>query len=172
MEEEKSTKKVNGWNTFWKSFFSSIGKDIKNLFTKRMLKLIGLFIMYIVPLATIIIMYMQKKPDSWGFSLVAIPVIVIMLFSYWGSFRSWLNGKLIKMELENTIQKGKHIAFILLAKVLQLAMTILPFIICFLLFQELEKLSLVISYLFLFVAICQVVGGMFIIGDTILNLNK
>ena len=172
MVEETKIKKVNKWNEFWKSFFLSVGKDIKHLFTKRIFKVIGFIIMYLVPIAFILINYLVRKPNSWGISLVAIPVVIIIIMVYWGSFRSWLNGKLVKMELENTLEKGKHLAFIVFAKLLQITMVILPFLVCYFLFIELEKLSFQVSQLFLFIIICQIIGGMFILGDTILNLNK
>lgn len=157
---------------FFKAFFISLGEDIKNLFVKRWLKLIGLIIMYIVPVVFLLIAYTEKKPSHWGVSLVAIPIIVVIILVYWGSFRSWLASKITKIEIENTMVAGKHIAFILLAKTLQIIMVILPFIIGYVVFKALEDFSVQVSNIFLFVALCEGLGGVFTLGDTILNVNR
>lgn len=153
------------------SFFKSIGDDIKNGFKKHILKIIGYLIMFIVPIVILFTMYLEKKPEHWQLPVfVCIPLIVLVLVYYF-KLRTHFAVKIERMTIENSQEQGKHAGLIIIAKILEILMAIIPFIACYILFNEISKTAIQIKNIFLMIAICEAVGGLFVIFDTIKNIT-
>lgn len=171
MSENNSNNKPS----FFKAFFVSLGQDIKHLITKRWMKAIGLFVMYVLPLIVLLVGYGVEgfgDTKTKTFTIIGWVIIVIFILIYWSAFRRYLTSKLAVMKERNLNHAGKHIATILIAQVLQILMSILPFILVVWVGGEIIKMLEAVKQMVLFVGVCMGLGGMFLIGDTILNLNR
>lgn len=154
-----------------KRFFKSLGKDIGDSFKKHWLALIGYIISIILPLIIIISQYLTKEPNKWSLPCFVWIPLAVLLIVYWFKLRTFLAVKVNDMKRENRLEKGKYAGFIILCKVLQLLMTIAPFVLCYFIFKELTSISVKIENIFLLLTICESAGGLFILVDTIRNLN-
>ena len=163
-------KKKNPIITAFKAFFGSLGEDLKDLFKKHYLKLIGYIITYIVPLAYIIVMYLSKKPEKWTLPVFCWIPLIVLVIVYWSKIKSYLAIKVSKMETENSLQKGKHAGAIIICKTIQVIFTVVPFVICYFVFKAIRESIGNTEELFLFIAITMAIGGLFIILDTIKNV--
>lgn len=154
----------------FKSFFVSLKDDIVEMFKKHWLKIIGYIISVLFPAIYLIVTYIERKPESWALpTFVWLPVIVFVCV-YWFKLRTYLAIKCETMTVENNIQKGKHAGAIIILKTLQCAMVVVPFLLCYYIFKSLADLSIKIENIFLLLTICEAVGGLFIILDTIKNV--
>lgn len=165
-------KKKNKFTKGVKTFFKSLGEDILSLFTKHWLKLVGYTISFIIPLASMIGFYLKKKPESWSMPILVWLPIAMLLLIYWIKVKGFINKRIGQMELENSIQKGKHAGALILATTIQMAMTVAPFLACYYVFGELAKASIKVQDVFLFLTVCEAVGGIFIILDVAINSLK
>lgn len=150
-------------------FFSSLGEDIKNSFKKHAVGLIGKAIMFIVPLVYIISMYIARTPSRWALPAFAWIPLVVFIIVYWGKLRNYLAIKVSAMQVENNIEKGKHAGAIILIKTIQVIFTVLPFLLCYFVFNELEAQSVSVKSVFLFITVCETLGGLMLIFDAIAN---
>lgn len=155
-----------------KEFFISLKNDIIESFKKHWLKVIGLIISIVFPAVYLMVTYIEKKPESWAIpAFVWLPVLVF-IFVYWFKLRTYLAIKCESMTRENIAEKGKHAGAIIVLKTLQVAMVITPFVICYFIFKSFADLSIKIENIFLLLTICEAVGGVFIIVDTVVNVVK
>lgn len=152
-----------------KSFFGSIWDDFKSLFTKHWLRLIGYTISFVIPLVFLIATYIKQKPQSWTLPIFAWLPIILLLIVYWAKLRGFLLKRIGQMEIENSLQKGKHSGALILASIMQVVMTTAPFILCYYVFDALEKAMMSVKDLFMMLAILEAVGGIFIILDVAIN---
>lgn len=74
------------------------------------------------------------------------------------------------MKTENSIEKGKHAGAIILCDMIKALFTVLPFVLFYILIIGLEKYVDRLSDIFLFMIVCESVGGLFTIFDTIHNV--
>lgn len=154
------------------NFFKSIWEDFVNLILKHWLKLFGYVFMFVVPIIYLITTYIYHKPESWALPVfVWLPLIVFGIV-YWFKIRTYLAVKVNSMKLENSLQKGKHAGFIILITVLQMAMTVAPFLLFYYVFDNLEKLMISIKDIFFILTIFEAIGSIFVIFDTIINVSK
>lgn len=155
-----------------KSFFQSLGEDIKNLFKHHLWRVFGFLIMFIVPIATLLTTYVSKTDGvtKWSIPLFVIVPLVLLILIYWGKLRRYFAIKVSTMKAENNIEKGKHAGAIIVCEFLQVVMTVLPFLVCYLLIAALEKEIERVSDIILFMIVCESVGGLFLVFDTIRNV--
>lgn len=156
----------------FKNFFSSLWEDFKHLFTEHFFRLIGFVIMFIVPVIVLLTTYVEKVEGATKYSIpfgVILPLGILLLV-YWGKLRRYLSVKVSQMKTENNIEKGKHAGAIIICDIFSTLMTITPFVICYVVLKELEKYLNNVSDIFVFLIICESVGGLFIIIDTIKNV--
>ena len=154
----------------FKGFFVSLVEDIKNNLQKHWLKFVGYAISFLLPVVFLTTTYLEKKPESWALpTFVWIPVIVF-IFVYWFKLRGYLAIKVSAMQVQNDLEKGKHAGAIIICKTIQVAMTVAPFLLFYYIFGELSRIAIEIQHIFLLLTICEAVGGLFIIIDTIANV--
>lgn len=154
----------------FKGIFKSIGDDFVNLFKKHYLKLIGYIIMLIIPLVFIVSTYIYKRSTLWALPVFVWIPIAIFIIVYWFKLRTYLAIKVNGMEIENHAEAGKHAGLIIIIKVLQCLMTIAPFLLCYFVFKRIEEASIKVENIFLFLTLCESLGSVFIILDTIKNV--
>lgn len=157
----------------FKQLFASIGEDIKELFKKHWLKLVGLIICFFVPVGVLLTFYVQKVDNGTKYTIpfaVMIPLIVLLLV-YWFKAKVFFAQKLQAMKVQNSLQAGKHAGLIVLFELIRSLMTILPFALCYLLINELQKFYANVSSIFLFIMICETIGLFFCLLDTIKNVT-
>lgn len=155
----------------FKQFFSSLWEDFVGLLKKHYLKFIGLIICFIVPVAMLLGFYVKKVDNATKYTIpfaVVIP-LVLLLFIYWGKARSFMKTKINAMRVQNSIEAGKHAGAIILYDTFKALMTVLPFALGYLIVNEIQKYYAQVSDIFLFITICEAVGGFFCILDTIHN---
>lgn len=154
----------------FKSFFISFKKDLKENLNHHKLKLLGYVICFFVPLVYLVTTYIERKPEAWGFpTFVWIPVIMFLIV-YWLKIRSYVAIKVEAMKVENNLEKGKHAAAIIVCKTIQVVMTVIPFLLLYYVFDSFSKMSIQIQNIFLFLTVCEAVGGLFIVIDTVVNV--
>lgn len=154
----------------FKGFFISLLDDLKNNFKHHWLKMLGFIVSFGVPVVYLVTTYLEKKPESWAFPVfVWIPVIAFIIV-YWAKLRTYLAVKVSAMQIQNDLEKGKHAGAIIICKTIQVAMTVAPFVLLYYVFDSLAKLSIQIQNIFLFLTICEAVGGLLVILDTIANV--
>ena len=152
------------------AFFVSLWDDFVTALRKHWLKLLGYVAMFIVPVVYLFTVYLYKAPERWTLPTFAwLPYIVFALV-YWFKLRSYLAVKVSAMETENNIQKGKHAGAIIILKTLQMAMTVTPFLLLYFLFDELSRVAIQVRDVFFFLTICESVGGLLVVMDTIANV--
>lgn len=154
----------------FKQFFESLKEDIKDLFKKHWLKLIGYIISILVPSITLIVVYCMAKPTSWAVPVFVWLPVIVFVWLYWSKIRTYLAIKVERMTCENSMEKGKHAGAIITIKTLQVIMTIIPFLVLYYVFKSLAEANLKVENLFLLLTICEAVGGLFIIFDTVKNV--
>ena len=156
----------------FKAFFSSIGADIRDAFKNHWLAILGMVSMVVVPVAFIIYVYLQKAPGGWGLPVfVWIPLIVFALV-YWTKLRTWLAIKVSAMKVENSIEKGKHGALIVLLDLLRGLMVFLPFQLGESVCKAVESAAISMGSVFAFMKICAAVGVVLITLDNMKNRLK
>lgn len=154
----------------FKGFFISLKDDIVYNLKHRKFKILGMIVSFVVPVTYLVVAYLEKKPESWTLPIfVWIPVIVFILV-YWLKLRSYLAIKVSAMQVQNDIEKGKHAGAIIICRTMQAAMTVAPFLLLYYVFDSLAKLSIQIQNIFLFLTVCEAVGGLLMIIDTIANV--
>lgn len=152
------------------AFFASLWDDLATAFKKHWLKLLGYVAMFVVPVVYLFTEYLYKAPERWTLPTFAwLPYIVFALV-YWFKLRSYLAVKVSAMQTENNIQKGKHAGAIIILRTLQMAMTVTPFLLCYFVFDELSRVAIQVRDVFFFLTICESVGALLIILDTIANV--
>lgn len=152
-------------------FFSSLWEDFVGLLKKHLLRLIGLVIGFIVPVATLLAFYVKKVDNATKYSIpfaVVIPLVILILL-YWGKGKTFFNNKIHEMKIQNSIDKGKHAGAIIIFDTLKALMTVMPFALGYLLIEQLQKYYAQVSDIFLFITICEAVCGVFCVFDTIKN---
>lgn len=152
------------------AFFVSLLDDLKESFKKHWVGLIGRVFMFIVPLAFIVTTYIQRTPSKWALPTFAWIPLTVFLLVYWGKLRTYLAIKVSAMQVENNLQKGKHAGAIIIVKTIQVISTILPFFLCYRVFAAIEAEAMSVKNIFLFITVCEAVGGFFIVVDTIANV--
>lgn len=158
--------------TALKQFFVSLGEDFKNLFTKHFWKFIGYVIMFIVPIVVLVCDYIKATPAKsagWTIPVFVIIPLVILLLVYWCKAKRHFAIKLSQMKTENEVQKGKHAGAIIVFTTIEMLSTVLPFAICYILFKGLAGVIKNVEDIFLFITICEAVGGLFVIIDATKN---
>lgn len=154
----------------FKGFFVSLWNDFKESLKHHYLKLLGYISSFVVPVTYLIVAYVEKKPESWAIPIfVWIPVIVF-IFVYWFKLRTYLAVKVAAMQVQNDLEKGKHAGAIIVCKTIQVMMTVAPFLLFYFIFGELSKVAIQLQNIFLFLTVCEAVGGLLIILDTIVNV--
>lgn len=155
-------------------FFNSLKEDFINFIKQHWLRFIGYLCMFVVPLVVLLSVYVQKVENATKYTVpfaIILP-IAMLLFAFFGKIKSAFNEKLGSMKTQNAIEEGKHAALIIIFETVKVLMTILPFALCYIFVNELQKYFAQVSKIFLFVTICEAVGGLFIILDTIKNATK
>lgn len=74
------------------------------------------------------------------------------------------------MRVQNSMEAGKHAGLIIIYDTIKAIMTVLPFLLCYIMVNEIQKYFAEVSKIFLFITICEAVGGLFMILDTISNV--
>lgn len=159
-------------NQAFKNFFKSLGQDFKNLFLKHILKLFGYIFMFLAPLIYLITTYIYYKPETWALPIFVWIPIIIFIIVYWFKIRTYLAVKANSFKIENNLQKGKHAGIIILITILQMAMTIAPFVLFYYVFENLEQAMVSIKDIFFILTIFESIGSLFIIFDTIINVSE
>lgn len=155
-----------------RQFFSSLWEDFANLVKKHFFRLLGFISMFVVPVIVLLTTYVEKVEGKtkWVIPFAVIIPLAILLLIYWGKLRRYLSTKINAMKIENHIEKGKHAGAIIVCDTIQCLMTILPFALVYILIKELEKYTAQLSNIFLFMIVCESVGSLFVIIDTIRNV--
>lgn len=155
-----------------KKFFSSIWEDFVALLKKHWLRLIGYIICFPVPIIVLLTLYVSKVENATKFVVpfVIIIPLTILVFIYWGKAKSYFKAKFIEMKVQNSIEAGKHAGIIIVFEIVNVFMTVLPFLLCYWFISELQKYYAEVSNIFLFIVICESIGGLFIVLDTIKNV--
>ena len=100
---------------------------------------------------------------------VILPIAILVLI-YWTKLKSYLSAKVIMMKTENNIEKGKHAGAIIICDTIKVLFTIIPFALFYVLIVGLEKYVDRLSDIFLFMILCEALGGILAIFDTINNV--
>lgn len=151
----------------WSDFFTSVKESIKNLFTSHILKVIGFVVSFFVPTIYMLVLCFQAKPKSWSVpTFVWIPLIVF-IFIYWMKLRGYLNTKIHDMKKENEKEKGKFAIAIILGDTLKVIMVVVPLLLLAWVFHWLSEVAVKISHLFILLGVCEAVGGLLTVIDTI-----
>lgn len=155
-----------------KQFFSSIWEDFVSSLKKHYLRLLGFVVMFIVPVATLLGYYVRKVEDVTKYSIpfaVVLP-LAILLIIYWGKARRFMAIKVNAMKVENSIQKGKHAGLLILCEMIQAIMTVVPFVLVYLLVKGIQQATGNVLDIFAFMIACESVGGFLCIIDTTKNV--
>ena len=153
-----------------RAFFSSLWADFKDAFKKHWLGMLGRLIMFVVPLVYIVATYIERTPSKWALPTFAWIPLFVFLIVYWGKLRNYLAIKVSAMQVENSVDKGKHAGAIIVIKTLQIVSTILPFFLCYRIFAAIEAEAMSAKNIFLFITICEAAGGLLVIIDTVANV--
>ena len=154
----------------FKGFFVSLWDDLVENFKHHWLRILGFIASFVVPVTYLTSTYLEKKPESWAFPIfVWIPVIMFIIV-YWAKLRSYLAVKVATMQVQNDLEKGKHAGAIIICKTIQVTMTVAPFLLGYYIFQELAKIAIQLQNIFLFLTVCEAVGGLFVVLDTVANV--
>lgn len=153
-----------------KGFFVSLKDDFVESLKKHWLKLLGYCVSLIFPAIYLIVTYAEKKPESWALPVFVWLPVIIFVIVYWFKLRTYLAIKCETMQVENNIQKGKHAGALIICKTIQMAMTVIPFLICYYIFKSLAEVDVKIENIFLLLVITESVGGVLIVIDTIKNV--
>lgn len=160
--------------SFFKQFLSSLWEDFVALLKTRFFRLLGFIVMYILPIVVLLTTYVKKVDNSTKYTVpfaIVLPIVILLLM-YWGKLRRFISYKVGQMKTENNIQKGKHAAAIIICDIFQVLMTILPFVLCYIVIGELQKFGTQSKEIFLFLIVCESVGGFLVIVDTIKNVTN
>ena len=154
----------------FKGFFVSLWDDFKENLKHHYLKLLGFVASFIVPVAYLTATYVEKKPEHWALPIFVWIPLIVFIFVYWAKLRTYLGVKVATMQVQNDLEKGKHAGAIIICKTIQVAMTVAPFLLFYYVFGELSRVAIQLQNIFLFLTVCEAVGGLLIILDTIANV--
>lgn len=158
--------------TAFKQFFSSIWEDFVNLIKKHWLRFIGFICCFVVPIITLLAFYVRKVENATKYSIpfaVILPLVILIII-WWGKAKTYFKVKIEAMRVQNSIEAGKHAGILIIYDTIKALMTVLPFALCYVMVNEIQKYFAEVSKIFLFITICEAVGGLFFILDTINNV--
>lgn len=154
----------------FKGFFVSLWEDFVYALKHHWCGLLGRVIMILVPLVFTVSMYIQRVPSKWALPTFAWIPLFVFAVVYWSKLRTYLAIKVSAMQVENNIQKGKHAGAIIVCKALQVAMTVFPFFMCYRVFAAIEAEAMSVKDVFLFITVCEAVGGLLVLMDAVMNV--
>lgn len=155
--------------TAFKQFFSSLWDDFKNLIKKHWLRFLGFICCFVVPVVTLLAFYVRKVENSTRYSIpfaVIIPLVILIVI-WWGKAKTYFKVKIEAMRVQNSLEAGKHAGIIIIYDTIKALMTVLPFALLYVIVNEIQKYFAEVSKIFLFITICEAVGGFLFILDTI-----
>lgn len=154
----------------FKGFFVSLWDDFVFALKHHWCGLLGRVIMILVPLVFTVSMYIQRVPSKWALPTFAWIPLFVFAVVYWSKLRTYLAIKVSAMQVENSIQKGKHAGAIIVCKALQVVMTVFPFFMCYRIFAAIEAEAMSVKDVFLFITVCEAVGGFLVLIDSVMNV--
>lgn len=157
----------------FKNFFKSLWDDFVNFVKHHWLRFIGFLCCFIIPFVTLLAVYVRKVENATKYTIpfaVILPLFILIVLWY-SKAKSYFKEKLSAMKIQNSIEAGKHAGLIIVFETIKALMTILPFALCYIIVNELQKYYMEVSKIFLFLTICEAVGGFFCILDTIINVS-
>lgn len=156
----------------FKGFFSSLWEDFVALIKHHWLRFVGFLCCFVVPIIVLLAFYCTKVENATKYSIpfaVIIP-LVILIAIWWGKAKTYFKVKIEAMRVQNSMEAGKHAGLIIIYDIIKAIMTVLPFLLCYIMVNEIQKYFAEVSKIFLFITICEAVGGLFMILDTISNV--
>lgn len=158
----------------FKAFFKSLWADFVGLCKKHLWRLAGFVVSFIVPIVWLIVNYCTSIPDGektkFTIPFAVILPLAILTIVYWVKLKDYMQNKVVMMRTENNIEKGKHAGMLILCDMVKAVFTVVPFLLVYIIIRELEKYVQQLSDIFLFMIICESVGALFVIFDTIHNV--
>lgn len=154
----------------FKGFFVSLWEDFVDALKHHWIGLLGRVVMILVPLVFTVSMYIHRVPSKWALPTFAWIPLFVFTVVYWSKLRTYLAIKISAMQVENNIQKGKHAGAIIVAKTLQIGMTVFPFFMCYRIFAAIEAEAMSVKNVFFFITMCEAIGGLLVLIDTVANV--